>query len=278
MTRRIAWLNEKGGSGKSTSALNLAVNLATEFDCRILLLDVDHQANATSVLTRKEPVAATLAQVLTGEVAAQDAVFHTHYERLDLLPASAELANVNIAMADPTGKLGIGREIRLKRVLADLERSYDYVIADTGPQRTLLNINVLNYVNEVFVPIDPAYFSVEGVQNLEQLITDVREMMDHRELRIGGVLLTKVERTNVSREVEAQVRGYFTDRVFRTTIPRNIKVEEAHSHGMSVLDYAPESPGARAYLALTEEIHTYDRKVQEDRPRQPAPEANQPSH
>ena len=277
MIRRIAWLNEKGGSGKSTSALNVAANLA-KLKRRTLLLDLDHQGNSTAVLTQGQPVGASLAQVLVGEIPAADALYHTRYANLDLLPASAELADVNIALADPTGKLGRGRELRLKRALTDLEQRYDYVIADTGPQRTLLNVNVLNYVHEVFVPIDPGYFSLLGVQRLEQLINDIREMMDHPQLHIGGILLTRVTSTNVAREVEAQVRAAFGERVFRTTIPQSIKVEEAHSRGMSVLDYAPNSTGALAYLTLTEEIIAYERRTpQEDGTRQPAPAADHPA-
>jgi chromosome partitioning protein len=259
MTRRIAWLNEKGGSGKSTSALNLAANLASRFKRRVLILDLDHQANTTAVLTRGRPAAASLAEVLTGDVAARDALVPTRYPKLDLLPASAGLADVNIALGDPTSELSRGRELRLKTALEDLEKSYDYVIADTGPQRTLLNVNVLNYVDEVFVPVDPGFFSLLGVRRLEQLVADVRDLMGHTRLRIGGILLTRVTYTNVAREVEAQARAEFGDLVFRTTIPQSVKVEEAHSRGLSVLDYAPDSTGAQAYLALTEEILAYER-------------------
>jgi chromosome partitioning protein len=258
----------------SKTSLNLAANLATGFDKRVLLLDLDHQANVTAVLTRGRLEGPTLAQVLLQGTPAREALRATLYDGLDLLPASAELADVNIALADPTGPLGLGREHRLRRALAPLDGAYDYVIVDTGPQRTLLNVNVLNYVHEVLVPIDPGYWSLLGVQRLEELIGQVREYMDHAPLRIGGVLLTKVMHTNVAREVEAQVRAYFGARVFRTTIPHNVKVEEAHSRGLSVLDYAPESPGARAYLALTEEIIAHERTPhQEDGPRQQPPAA-----
>lgn len=254
MTRRIAWLNEKGGSGKSTSALNLSANLASRFGQRVLLIDVDHQANITAVLMQGEVGKYTLTDVLLKDVPVEQALFHTHLPTLDLLAADSELADVNVAMADSGSRLGLGRELRLKRALAAIEGNYDFVIVDTGPQRTLLNINVLNYVDEVFVPIDPGYWSILGVRHLETLVEQIRLHMEHATLRIGGVLLTKVQKTNVAREVEQQVRDYFGDQVFRTTIPLNVKVEEAHSRGVSVLDYSPDSAGAVAYLEFTKEV------------------------
>jgi chromosome partitioning protein len=259
MTRRIAWLNEKGGSGKSTSALNVSANLASKFDKRVLLVDVDHQANITAVLTKGEPGQKTLTQVLMENIPVQQAIWLTRYPNLDLLPADASLADVNVAMADPSGRLGLGREFRLRRALESIEKDYDFIIIDTSPQRTLLNINVLNYVEEVMVPIDPGYWSIMGVRRLEELISQIHTHMNHTKLHISGVLLTKVQNTNVSKEVEQQVRAYFGDRVFKTSIPLNVKIEEAHSRGLGVLDYDPESSGAQAYLELTREILNYER-------------------
>lgn len=276
MTRRIAWLNEKGGSGKSTSALNLAANLASRFGQRVLLIDVDHQANITAVLTRGKPTEHSLTDVLMRDVPAEQAVFHTRYENLDLLPADASLSEVNVAMADSGSRLGLGRELRLKRAIEPIEQNYDFVIIDTPPQRTLLNVNVLNYVNEVFVPIDPGWWSLTGARHLEQLIEQIRDVMEHKALHISGVLLTKVERTNVSKDVEDQVRSYFGERVFRTVIPRNVRVEEAHSRGLAVIDHDPDSPGSQAYLALTKEVlFNGAQSEQEDGSRQfSAPAAN----
>lgn len=254
MTRRIAWLNEKGGSGKSTSALNLSANLATRFGQRVLLIDVDHQANITAVLSSGQGGEKTLTDVFLNDVLAQEAVRHTHYPNLDILPADASLAEVNVAMADSSSSLGLGRELRLKRALATIERNYDFVILDTAPQRSLLSINVLNYADEVFVPLDPGYWSILGAQRLEELIELIRTHMEHKTLRISGVLLTKAQQTNVAKEVEENVREYFGERVFKTTIPLNVKVEEAHSRGLSVLDYAPASAGAQAYLEFTKEV------------------------
>jgi len=258
MTRRIAWLNEKGGTGKSTSALNVSANLAAEFGQRVLLVDIDHQANITAVLTRGEPARYTLTDVLLRDVPVADAILPTRYENLDLLPADASLSDVNVAMADPAHPLGLGRESRLKRTLNNVDGQYDFVILDTGPQRTLLNVNVLNYVQDVLVPLDPGYWSILGVRYLEQLIGQIRQHMGHTKLKIGGVLLTKVQHTNVAKDVEQQIRTYFGSRVFKTSIPLNVKVEEAHSRGLALLEYAPGSAGANAYLALTREILDLD--------------------
>lgn len=257
MTRRIAWLNEKGGSGKSTSALNLSANLATRFGQRVLLVDVDPQANITQVLSPGEREGTTLTDVFLKETSPREAIRQTEYASLDLLPADANLAEVNVAMADSTSSLGIGREIRLKRALASVEKNYDFVILDTAPQRSLLSINVLNYADEVFVPLDPGFWSIMGAQRLEQLVEQIRDLMEHPTLQISGILLTKVQQTNVARDVEANVRDYFGRRVFKTTIPLNVKVEEAHSRGLSVLDYAPASSGAQAYLEFTKEVLGY---------------------
>jgi chromosome partitioning protein len=258
MTRRSAWHNEKGGSGKSTSALNVSANLATQFGKRVLLVDADHQANITAVLTKGEPGPQTLTTVLLHDAPVREAILPTRYAKLDLLPADASLADVNVAMADPSGPLGLGRESRLKRALAPIEAKYDFIVVDTGPQRTLLNINVLNYVDDVFVPIDPGFWSIMGIRRLEDLIEQLHEHMGHQSLRIGGVLMTKVQHTNVAKEVEQQIRMYFGSKVFQTLVPLNVKVEEAHSRGLSVLDYAADSGGAQAYLALTREILAHE--------------------
>lgn len=254
MPHRIAWLNEKGGSGKSTSALNVAANLASKFDKRTLLVDADHQSNVTAVMTKGEPGKNTLTQVLMKDVPAEEAIWLTRYPNLDLLPADASLAEVNVAMADPNGTLGLGREFRLRRALQPIEQLYDYIIIDTSPQRTLLNVNVLNYVEDVFVPIDPGFWSIMGVRRLEELISQIHTHMEHKALKIGGVLLTKVQHTNVAKEVEEQVREYFGELVFKASIPLNVKIEEAHSRGIAVVDYDAECPGAKAYLDLTREI------------------------
>ena len=247
--RRIAWLSEKGGTGKTTSAINSAVGL-TKLGLRVLLIDADPQGNASLVLLQGQPAdPPTLHHVLLNEADAADAVRATSVERLDILPADASLADANLALA---GELG--RERRLRLAMKDVEEDYDFVVVDTSPTRSLLNVNVLNYVDEVLVPLDPGLFSLSGLGQLQQAVDDVRRYLDNRSLKIGGLVLTRTASNNVARDVERQVRELFGDLVHATTIPTNAKVEEAHSRYQSVLDYAPRSAGARAYVSLVKEI------------------------
>ncbi len=247
--RTIAWLSEKGGVGKSTSAINSAVGLA-KLGNRVLLIDADPQGNASLVLLEGHPAEPpTLYHVLLNEAEAEDAIRPTHVPGLDILPADAQLADANLALA---GELG--RERRLRLAMEGFESAYDFVILDTSPARSLLNVNVLNYVGEVLVPLDPGLFSLSGLAQLRQVVEQVRRFLDNRALRIAGLVLTRTASNNVARDIEAQVRATFGDLVFATTIPTNAKVEEAHSRYQSVLDYAPRSAGAKAYASLVTEI------------------------
>jgi chromosome partitioning protein len=261
--RSIAWLSEKGGTGKTTSALNSAVGLARR-GRRVLLVDVDPQANSTLVLQQGGIAAPpTLADVLLGRADADAAIRPTRYEGLDLLPADVTLADANLVLAHE-----LGRERRLRAALGAVEAAYDFVLLDTSPQRSLLNVNVLNYVQEVLVPVDPGLFSLSGLGQLQAAVAEVVRHLDNRRLRIAGLVLTRMQRNNVCRDVEARLRELFGDLVLATVIPHSIKLEEAHGRFVSVLDYAPRSAGARAYLELVAEIEaqaTADGRVEEDR-------------
>ena len=247
--RSIAWLSEKGGTGKSTSAINTAVGLA-KLGRRVLLVDADPQSNATLVLTEGQGAEApTLFHVLTNEADAGAAIRPTRTPGLDLLPAETLLADANVSLASE-----LGRERRLRLAMRDVEAAYDFVVVDTGPARSLLNVNVLNYVAEVWCPVDPGVFSIAGLGTLQGAVAEVARYLDNARLRIAGLVLTRTARDNISRDVEAQLRAAFGDLVCRTTIPGSAKVGEAHARFLSVLDYAPRSTGARAYEALVAEI------------------------
>jgi chromosome partitioning protein len=247
--RSIAWLSEKGGTAKTTSAINSAVGLA-KLGRRVLLVDADPQANATMVLLEGRPAEApTLAHVLIDRADAADAIRPTRTGGLDVLPSDTLLADANVALASEPG-----RERRLKRALAGLDAGYDFVVIDTSPQRTLINVNVLNYVGEVLCPVDPGIFALSGLGTLREAVAEVARHLDNRALRLGGLVLTRTQRDNITRDVEAQLRGTFGGLVFRTTIPGATKIGEAHARFLSVLDYAPRSSGAQAYKALVAEI------------------------
>jgi chromosome partitioning protein len=256
--RSIAWLSEKGGTGKTTSAVNTAVGLA-KLGRRVLLADADPQSNASLVLTEgRGAESPTLFHVLTNEADAADAIRPTRTPGLDLLPAETLLADANVALASE-----LGRERRLRLAMRDVEAAYDFVVVDTGPARSLLNVNVLNYAAEVWCPVDPGVFSIAGLGTLQGAVAEVARYLDNDRLRIAGLVLTRTARDNISRDVEAQLRGAFGGLVCRTTIPGSAKVGEAHARFLSVLDYAPRSAGAKAYEALVAEIDAHGGQEQD---------------
>jgi chromosome partitioning protein len=252
--RSIAWISEKGGTAKTTSAINSAVGLAKRGN-RVLLIDTDPQANASLVLLSGQPAEPpTLASVLLGDALAADAVRPTRTPGLDLLPADVSLADASVALANM-----IGREARLRAALAAVEPSYDFLILDTSPTRSVLTINALTCVAEVLIPVEPGLFSLSGLGQLQAAIEDVRRYLGNHRLRISGIILTRTRNDGVSRDVEAQLRAAFGELVYRTVVPSSVKVEEAHGRFLSVLDYAPRSTGAKAYEALVAEIIAHGR-------------------
>jgi chromosome partitioning protein len=245
--RVIAWCSEKGGTGKSTSAINCAVALAKSGQ-RVLLVDLDPQANASLVMLKGEPaVPPTVADVLLGQADAHEATRPTDTPGLDVLPSSVSLADANVTLAS-----AIGRETRLRAALEGL--GYDVVMIDTPPTRSLLVVNALVAAEDVLIPVEPALFSLAGLGALQSAIDDVRRYLGNPRLRIAGILLTRTRNDNVSRDVEGQLRTAFGELVFKATVPTSIRVEEAHGRFQSVIDYAPRSPGAKAYQTLAAEI------------------------
>jgi chromosome partitioning protein len=255
--RRIALVCEKGGTGKTTSATALAVGLARAGH-RTLLVDADQQANSSWTLNGGQGAAPpTLASVLTREASAVEAIRATTTPNLDLLPADSSLGGVNVALAQE-----LGRDTRLRSALAPIEGQYDFVLVDTGPQFNTLLANVLVWAVEVIVPLDLGVYAVLGLVQLQDTISEVREAYGNDALHVAGLILTKVSRNNVARDVETELRSRFGDVVFKTTVPLSVKIDEAHSRGMTVLDHAPKSAGALAYLQLVEEIVNHGQSKQ----------------
>jgi chromosome partitioning protein len=248
--RSIALLSEKGGSGKTTSTLNIAAGLAALGE-RVLVIDTDPQSNATLVLTQsRKPNAPTLCHVLLATAPLADAIVRTHWEGVDLLPAEPALAEVNVQLAAE-----LGRERRLRAALAEcISEKYTFVLVDCSPQRTLINVNVMNAVHEIIVPVDPGLFSLSGLGQLQEAAGQVQRFLDNQGLKISGLLLTRLRKDNVCRAVETELRQLFGPLVLEASIPHAVKVEEAHSRFESVLTYSPRCAAAKAYIAIVEEI------------------------
>ncbi len=250
MTARIyCFANQKGGVAKTTTAVNLGAYLA-QAGRRVLLIDTDPQGNATTSLganPRALPI--SLYNVLVDKVPMQQAITLTERVGLDLIPASTDLAGAEVEMARM-----MARERLLARALEPLLAAYDYILIDDPPSLGLLTINGLTAAHGVLIPVQCEYLALEGLSMLLSTIQQVREVLNDR-LVLSGVLLTMYDsRTNLGQQVVEEVRNYFPDKVFRTIIPRNVRLSEAPSYGQTILSYAPNSLGALAYQALATEF------------------------
>lgn len=246
--RIIGVVAAKGGCSKTSTVINTAAALA-ESGHRVLVVDFDPQGDAGFVLLSGErPARPTMAEVLTGHADAADAIVSTNIAGVNLLPADATLADATIALAGE-----IGREARLREAMADVG-GYDVVLLDTAPTRSLLTTNALAFVRELVVPMSPAVFGVLGLGQLQADVAQVRRYLGNPTLAIRGVLLTMVEKNNLCRDLESQLRDQLGALVFATKIPRSVKVESAHSAHQSVLAHSPGNPASEAYRAFAREL------------------------
>jgi chromosome partitioning protein len=249
MGRVYALANQKGGVGKTTTAVNLAAYLA-QAGKRVLLIDVDPQANATSSLgVDKGALARSMYDVLIGAEPLSTLIMLTNTPGLDLAPSAPHLAGAEVELVNVAG-----REHRLRRALEAVQQRYDFILVDTPPSLGMLTLNALTASDGVIIPVQCEYLPLEGLSQLLHTIGLVRETLNPR-LEIRGVVMTLYDaRTNLGREVIEEVRKHFPTIMFRSIIPRNVRLSEAPSYGESIATYAPQSSGGLAYASLAEEL------------------------
>lgn len=248
MPKTIAVVNQKGGVGKSTTAINLATCLAEDGQA-VLLVDLDPQGNASSGMgIEKVGLRTSVYDVLMTGTPPRDAIQASH-QGVDVLPANLELAGAEIELVGM-----MSRETRLRRALEPIRDDYDYILIDCPPSLGLLTVNALTLANSLIIPLQCEFYALEGLTQLLRTIDLIRKDLNP-ELRVDGVLLTMHDgRTNLSRQIVQDVKAHFPGRVFETIIPRNVRLSEAPSFGKPITLYDAASAGARSYVELSREV------------------------
>ncbi|GAA0467751.1 AAA family ATPase [Alkalibacillus silvisoli] len=256
MGKVIAIANQKGGVGKTTTAVNLSACLAN-LDNKVLLIDIDPQGNATSgVGINKRDMETCIYDILIEEEDAKSVCVPSKVPNLDAIPATIQLAGSEIELV-PT----ISRELRLRKAIEGIRNEYDYIIIDCPPSLGLLTLNALTAADSVIIPVQCEYYALEG---LSQLLNSVRLVQRrlNQNLQIEGVLLTMLDaRTNLGLQVIEEVKKYFQDKVFHSVIPRNVRLGEAPSHGEPIIQYDSKSKGAEVYSDLAKEVMANGQRV-----------------
>jgi chromosome partitioning protein len=257
LNRIFAIANQKGGVGKTTTAINLAASLAAN-DFKVLVIDSDPQGNATTGLgVAKDPVRPSLYHVILGDAHPKDAIVATEFEGLHLISADKNLIGANFELIDIPN-----REFRLRERIAEIRNDYQFILIDCPPALDLLTLNALIAADSILVPIQCEFFALEGVSELMDTIDRIRDSFRHP-LQIEGILLTMFDdRTNLTRQVAADLKEFFQDEVFRTVIPRSVRLAEAPSFGQPILTYDPRSRGAESYIQLAKEILDHEQNRQ----------------
>ena len=248
----ISIANQKGGVAKTTTSINLAAGLSVE-GYRVLLIDADPQTNATQVFIHPEieiKPEKSLYNVMLNFAPLATIIRQTRFTNLDFVPSHIRLSGVDLELAQAFDN----RSARLKNAIDGVRDKYDYVIIDNPPALGLMTINSFVASDRIIVPVSTAFFALSGLVQLQETISMVKQTQLNAQLEIMGILCTYYEKTNVSRDVERQLRAYFQDKIFETKIPKNISLEEAHSNHTHIFDYSPTSAGARAYKSFVKEV------------------------
>jgi chromosome partitioning protein len=258
----VAVANQKGGVGKTTTSVNLGACLAA-LGRRVLLVDLDPQANATSALGHDPVEDHSVYGPLLGDASMADMVVPTRRSDLWLIPGDLNLAGAEVEVARTENHL-----VRLREAFADLraDAPFDYVLLDCPPSLGILMTNALAAADELLVPIQCEYFALEGLSNIDRVVGQIRESGANPELKIGGILMTMFMRNNLAQQVVAEVQKHFGDIVFKTIIPRTVRLSEAPSHGKTIIEYEPGGLGSAAYRALAEEFVRVNAAAGEERP------------
>jgi chromosome partitioning protein len=249
MSRIISIINEKGGSGKTTTAVSLGAFL-TKFGKKVLLCDLDPQANATIFLGfNPQKIPLNLYHGLSGEVPLKDVIKNTPLFNFDLAPGSADLAGSNIELLDKEN-----RESILAKILSPLKENYDFILLDPPPSLGILTLNALMAGNAVIVPIQCEFFALKSLDELFEIFELLEKNLNKNFSQVFGLLTMYDKRNVLSREIVKEVRENFQGKVFETIIPRSIRLAEAPKYGKTIFQYAPDSRGAKAYESLAEEV------------------------
>ena len=255
MTKIITVANQKGGVGKTTTAVNLAAGLGY-YNKRTLLVDIDPQGNATSgVGFDKRGIEKSTYEILLNEAKAEEVILHTKYNNLDLMPAGIDLAAAEFEIMDAPDRLQ-----RLKKALLSVKANYDYIIIDCPPSLGIITTNALNACDSVLVPIQCEYYALEGLSQLMNSVRYVKRKLNEH-IYIEGVLLTMYDgRLNLTQQVVSEVKQFFPKKVFGTVIPRGVRLSEAPSFGKPIMYYDKSCRGTEAYLSLAQELIKKERK------------------
>ncbi|MBM3707164.1 MAG: ParA family protein [Actinobacteria bacterium] len=253
LSRVIAIANQKGGVGKSTTAVNMAGYLG-DLGYRTLIIDFDPQSNSTSGLgIERDNIKISVYDIIIGGEEPAKAILKTPFKNLYIIPSSIQLAGAEVELVST-----MKREYKLKQAIDKIKEDYDFIIIDCPPALSLLTINALTSAGEVLIPIQCEYYALEGLGQLVNTINLIKENLNEN-LRITGVVMTMFDqRTRLSEQVIEEVKTYFPDKVYETIIPRNIRLSEAPSYGKPILEYDPGCKGAIAYKNLTKEVVGYD--------------------